>query len=112
MANPNVGVADRNLQLEGTAVLKGHPLDDENSDFIEAYKTNQPENFERTSNRQFKRSRPEFRVIEIYPKRITLLKMGSRFEENEAYILDVVNEKAYRFQGNSNFESKAYQEYY
>ena len=111
MDNSNVGIADRNLQLEGTAILKGHPLDGENSDYIEAYKTNQPENYERTSNRQFKRSRPEFRVIEIHPTRITLLKMGSRFEENEALILDVVQKKAYRFLGNSNFEAQVYQEY-
>ena len=110
--NPKVALADRNLQIEGTATLKGHPLDLENSEFIESYRNNQPENYERTSKRQFKRSRPEFRVIEIHPTRIALLKMGTKFQENEYLTLDLKKEKVYRFTSNSNFESPVYQKYF
>lgn len=109
--NPNVGIADRSLQVEGVATLKGHPLDEENAEFIDAYRENQPENYERTSGRQFQRSRPEFRVVEIQPRRISLIKMGNTPQENVLLILDTVKEKAYRFKGNANFESPIYQEY-
>jgi len=76
-SNPNVGLADRNIQIEGVATLKGHPLDEENVAYIKAYRENQPENYERTSNRQFQRTRPDWRVIEITPKKITLTQLGA-----------------------------------
>jgi general stress protein 26 len=67
---PKVAIADGNLQVEGVAELKGHPYDDENADFLKAYKETQPENFERTSRRSF--NRPNTRVIEINPERIAV----------------------------------------
>jgi general stress protein 26 len=103
MSNPNVGIADRNIQIEGEASLKGHPLDDENALYIKAYRENQPENYERTSNRQFQRSRPDFRVIEIAPKRITLFRAGATAAENVFLILDCVEKKAYRLLGTEEF---------
>jgi general stress protein 26 len=111
MANQKVGIADKNLQIEGIATLKGHPLDEENADYIKSYRENQPENYERTSKRQFQRSRPEFRVIEVQPSRISLIKLGATAQENMVFILDIAKKKAYRFEGNTNFESPAYQEY-
>ena len=68
--NPKVAFADGNLQVEGVAKLKGHPHNEENIDFLKAYEETQPENFERTSRRGFKR--PDYRVIEITPQRIAV----------------------------------------
>jgi general stress protein 26 len=111
-ANPNVGIADRNIQIEGIATLKGHPLDDENAAYIKAYRENQPENFEITSKRVFLRSRPNKMVIEIAPKRITLTKLGATPSENILLILDTVRKEAHRLVGTDTFfEAPAYQEY-
>ena len=38
MVNHKVAFAIENLQVEGVAELKGHPYDDENADFLEAYR--------------------------------------------------------------------------
>lgn len=74
--NPHVAIADGNLQIEGVAKLKGHPLDEENSDFLKAYKETQPENYDRTYRRGFKR--PDYRVIEIVPQRIAVFGVTSK----------------------------------
>ena len=108
LGNPHIAIGDRDLQIEGLAKLKGHPLDEENKDFIEAYRENQPENYERTSQRQFLPSRREWRVIEIIPTRITWYKVGATPEENVFLILDTVDKKAYRLSGKEIFETEAY----
>ena len=41
--NPNVAVCCNNMQLEGTAAVKGSPLDAQNSELMELYKEKQPE---------------------------------------------------------------------
>ena len=40
--NPNVAIAGPELQIEGVASLKGHPMDEENSDFISAFQELRP----------------------------------------------------------------------
>jgi hypothetical protein len=70
LTNPKVAIADGNLQVEGIAELKGHPYDEENADFLKAYKETQPVNFDRTSRRSF--NRQNARVIEIEPERIAV----------------------------------------
>ena len=42
-ANPNVAIAGPDLQIEGVATLKGHPLDEENSEFQRVYRKLHPE---------------------------------------------------------------------
>jgi general stress protein 26 len=106
--NQNIAIGDKDLQIEGIANIRGHPLDEENSAFIQAYKENQPENYKRTANRQFLPDRTEFRVIEIVPSRITHYQVGSTPEENVFLILDTVEKKAYRLKGKKIFETKAY----
>lgn len=44
MANPYEAIVAGNLQIEGVALLKGHPLDEENTVFIETYKETRPDN--------------------------------------------------------------------
>ena len=77
--NPKVAISDGNLQIEGIASLKGHPHDEENADFLKAYRETQPENYERTSRRSFKRSNT--RVIEIKPQRIAVYGATSKMHE-------------------------------
>jgi general stress protein 26 len=111
-ANPNVGIADRNIQIEGVATLKGHPLDEENAAYIKAYRENQPENYEITSKRVFLRSRPDKMVIEIAPKRITFTKLGATPSENVLLILDTDRKEAHKLLGtDAFFEACTYQEY-
>jgi len=76
MGNPKVAFADGNLQVEGIAELEGHPFNEENADFIISYKETQPENYERTSRRGFKRH--DYRVIEITPERIALFGVSTQ----------------------------------
>jgi general stress protein 26 len=112
MTNPNVGIADRNIQIEGVATLKGHPLDEENAAYTKAYRENQPDNYEATSNRVFLRTRPNKVVLEIAPKRITLTRIGASPSENVILILDTVRKEAHRLLGTEAFfEASAYQEY-
>ncbi len=107
-SSPNVAIGDKDLQIEGVATLKGNLLDKENIDFIQSYRENQPENYERTAKRQFLPERTEFKVIEVEPTRITWYKVGSSPEENVFLILDNVEKKAYRLTGKRIFEADAY----
>ena len=95
MANPNVAFAIDNLQVEGVASLKGHPLDV--PEFIKAYKENQPDAYERRSRTYFARSETDVRVIEIAPKRICRYRGKRSYNIPVAHfdILDVVKREAY-----------------
>jgi general stress protein 26 len=66
--NPNVALCMNNIQIEGVAKIKGHPLATENKKFIEEYRIKHKTSFERYSN-----IKSEI-VIEIEPKMITLWK--------------------------------------
>ena len=89
IANPNVAIVCGNIQIEGIAKLKGHPLDEENSNFIRLHQEQNPEYYKISENIIFKRSTP--RVIEITPKRVARWITGGQID-----ILDVSKESAYR----------------
>lgn len=112
LANPNVAANVGFVQIEGEAKVKGHPLDEENADFIKTYRETQPKNYETSTTGQISRRRPNARVIEISPRRIALWKT-SLFEPEPApglYILMVEKKKAYRITDLAFKESPAYTE--
>lgn len=98
LANPNVAVVAGFVQIEGVASLKGHPLDEENADYIKAFKENQPEKYESyKSNSNFQNPDLDLVVIKVEPKRIALRKFAdpaSGIEEG-IYILNVAKGEAY-----------------
>lgn len=118
MKNPNVAIAygnhklpNRGVQLEGYAILRGHPLDAENKDTLEAYKRTAPEAYERSMRRHFVRTRPNLSVIKIEPRKATLYVQGATAAETYFDIVDVENETAYRILANigQNMQSPIYQ---
>jgi general stress protein 26 len=66
--NPNVALCADNMQIEGIAKIKGHPLDEANKEFLELFKRDHRGSFERYS-----RIKNEI-VIEVEPRLITLWK--------------------------------------
>ena len=103
MKNPNVAVAygnhrvpNRGIQIEGVATLKGHPLDEENTVFLKAYKETQPAAYERSMQRHFVRTRPDLRVLEIVPRRITLMVQGETPAGSYFELLDIDKREATR----------------
>ena len=97
MANTNVAVVAGFVQFEGVASVKGHPLDEENADFIKAFKENEPEKYER-EKRIFQNPNLDLVVIKVEPKRIALWKFAypaSGIEEG-IYILNVAKGEAHR----------------
>ena len=118
MKNPNVAVAygnnkvpNRGVQIEGHALLRGHPLDEENRDMHEAYKITAPEAYERSMKRHFVRSRPNLSVIKIEPRRATLMIQGPTAAESYLDIIDIEHEMAHRIMVNidDNIMSPIYQ---
>ena len=88
ITNPNVAIAygnhrvpNRGLQMEGVVSLKGHPLDEENIIFLKAYQETQPEAYERSMRRHFVRTRPDLRVIEVVPRKISMFVQGDTASE-------------------------------
>jgi nitroimidazol reductase NimA-like FMN-containing flavoprotein (pyridoxamine 5'-phosphate oxidase superfamily) len=126
-ANPNVAITADNIQIEGAATLKGHPLDEENAVFLRAYKKMRPEAYERSSRRHFP-NRPEGRVVEITPKRVMLWSLTESdvarnvqasvqseeamrkdlAKENYMEILDVAKGEAHRVMVSSLTQAPAY----
>ena len=83
MINPFVEVAygnykipNRGVQIEGYAILRGHPLDEENEDIREVYKRTAPEAYARSLQRHFLRTMPNQSVIKIEPKRVNTVYSG------------------------------------
>jgi general stress protein 26 len=116
--NPNVAVAygnhkipNRGVQIEGYAILRGHPLDEENKDLLEAYKRTAPKAYERSMKRHFVRSRPNLSVIKIEPRRATLMIQGANAAESYMEIIDFEKETANRIMVNigDNIKSPIYQ---
>ena len=96
MANPNVAVVAGFVQYEGVASVKGHPLDEENADFIKAFKENEPEKYEREKS-IFKNPNLDLVVIKVEPKRIALRKLADPASgiEGGIYILNVTKGEAH-----------------
>jgi uncharacterized pyridoxamine 5'-phosphate oxidase family protein len=69
--NPNVALCADNMQIEGVAKIKGHPLDNANKEFLELFKREHRGSFEKYS--QMKNAV----VVEVEPRLITLWKYES-----------------------------------
>jgi general stress protein 26 len=88
-ANPNVALAAGNLQIEGIASVKGHPLAEGNAAFIEVLRETRPELYEGMSQMHFKI--PNYQLIEVAPRRIALYRMSLR----DSVVIDNVNYEGY-----------------
>lgn len=119
--NPNVAVAlGDNLQIEGIATLKGHPMDVENSDYIQAFKLQFSEMYERVSRPGRNLQRKGSRVIEVYPTRVSLgvAKLEWDLEPDfkpYTLILNTAREKAFKIYGTKenltdSYKTSAYNE--
>ncbi len=114
MKNPNVAIAAGDyLQIEGTVSLKGHPLDDENSGFIQVFKENRPEMYERSNRPGRMLQRSGSRLIEISPQRIALTVWTPNYDQEPGFrpytlIVNTVTEKAYRISGPEGDASGVY----
>jgi uncharacterized pyridoxamine 5'-phosphate oxidase family protein len=86
--NPSVALCVDNIQIEGIARMKGHPLDESNSDFAEAFKKVHTASFDNYS--QMKNEV----VVEIDPLLVTVWK----YEDGRPLrdFLDLKNKKACR----------------
>ena len=117
--NPNLALAFgnhqipyRGIQIEGTGLLRGHPLDEENAELLMAYKESQPDAYERSMKRHFVRSRPNVGVIEIVPSKVIYSVQGDIASGTFVDVLDLVKEEAHRVMLNvgDGFASPVYKE--
>jgi uncharacterized pyridoxamine 5'-phosphate oxidase family protein len=94
--NQNVALCTENIQIEGIAKIKGHPLTEENKDFAEKYKKYYKSSYDNYSHLENEA------VIEVEPTYITLWK----YENGQPYrdFLDVKAEKAYRQYYDTRFQ--------
>jgi len=101
-SNPKIAIASGgDLQLEGIAKLKGHPMEEKNSDYIEVFKKKRPEMYKRVSRSGRNLQRPGTRLIEATPKRIALNFFSIEWDKEKDYrpytlLLDTEYEKAYK----------------
>lgn len=100
--NPKVSVAIGSLQIDGTAVIKGRPLDEENARFIEIFKEKLPEIYKVHENLSIPREAA--RVIEITPRRI------ARYNNGLLDVLNIPKEKAHRFEVFTEYQVPEYYE--
>ncbi len=86
-SNPSVALCMDNIQIEGIAHNIGHPLDEKNKFFAEAYETHYKSSFDRYS------AFPDEILIKVVPTKITLW----IYEDNKPFreIFDFEN-KEYR----------------
>ena len=103
-SNPNVAVVAGFIQIEGKAVLCGHPLKPENRAYIEAYVRKLPEWYEKHEKPTFE-SVDHLEVIKINPRKISL---PSAVDTLTKDILDVEKAIAYRISGVDWTETPAY----
>ena len=94
-ANPNVGFSVSTLQIEGTATLKGHPMDE--PEFLKIHKEKQPVQYERRLQTYFSQKHLDTRVVKIEPTRICRYKWGQKYKTKESAfeILNIAEKKAY-----------------
>ena len=105
-ANPNVALAAGNIQIEGTAVLRGHPFDERNNEIIDDLKQNNQNLYKRAYGAWA--ARPDYELIEISPTRIALWKSGD--PQSYTDILNINRMKAHRVLTRDTGESYAYKE--
>lgn len=101
--NPNVSVATGSFNIDGTAAITGHTLDEENARFIELFKEQQPEYFEISESVFFPIQ--AIRVIEITPTRIGKWVTGGYID-----ILNISTGKAFRLEALGQFQVPEYYE--
>ena len=113
-ANPNVGIAiGDDLQIEGVASLKGHPMAEENSHYISLLQELHPEMYDRMSRPGRMLQREGSRVIEVNPRRISLNVWTPNWDleadfKPHALILNVPDGKAYEIYGTEGDQSNMY----
>lgn len=101
-ANSNVAIVIQNLQLEGTASIGKHPL--EEPEFLKIYKASYPDSFDAHSKRYFEAS-TDMRVIKIKVNR------GTAFIPQDPpilQILDLKSKKAYLIDANYPEDTPVY----
>ena len=99
-ANSNVAVVAGFIQIEGTASLRGYPMDESNIAFVEAFKSKMPKVYENS-----RAHRKGLELIKVVPSKITLATLGKQsFYE----ILDVEKREAYRVPARDLYDHPAY----
>ncbi len=91
LKNPQVAVVIGFVQVEGKAVIRGHPLDEENEHIIKVLKETQPGFYE--GYKHAFENRDEMYLIEVVPERIMLP------DGDGISILDLKSERAHRVPG-------------
>ena len=91
VANPNVAVAIGNMQIEGTASLKGRTSDEANVWFLKRFEALFPEIYSKFFRQLVEDPETTERLIEIRPKRIALYAPG------HLDVLRIDKEKAIRY---------------
>ena len=86
--NPNVALCVDNIQIEGIAKIRKHPFDEENKEFVNAFKERYKGSYERYSH-----IKNEV-VVEIEPTFVTLWKYKGSQPCRD--FLDIKSNKAYR----------------
>lgn len=91
--NPNVAVNIGYIQVEGTATLEGHPLEEKNTHFLKVFRESQPDAYEEY-NDNIRDPEIDVVLVKIKPRRIALL--GQVDGDSCISILNVEGGKAYR----------------
>ena len=91
-SNQNVAIAVNDIQIEGVAALKGNPVDEENTRFLEVYREVNPDGYERRIE-SMRSSQIERCLIEITPKRVATFT-----PDGGMHILNVLKKKAYKLE--------------
>ena len=113
-ANPNVAIAVGDaLEIEGVASLRGHPMDEEDSDYIRILRERDPDQLERGSRPGRALQRCSTRVIEVNPTRILYTVWTPNWDletdfKPHALVLNVAQEKAYEIHGSDDDVTEMY----
>jgi general stress protein 26 len=112
LAFGNHKIPYRGIQIEGNGVLRGHPLDENNKDVLEAYKERQPEAYERSMKRHFIPSRPNLGILEIVPRKLIYSVQGDTAAGTYVDIVDLVKKEANWIMANvgEDFSTPAYKD--
>lgn len=91
VSNSNVALCTGNMQIEGTASIIGHPLAEENEQFVELFKKKHPRSFRLYAHLQ------DETVLEIKLTKVTLWKYDV-FQGGKSYrdFLSISDGRAYR----------------
>jgi len=94
--NPNVALAEGSFQIEGMATLVGHPRDEANRIYLECFKRDQPQLYER-QERVGNLDNPNMALLKIEPNRIAYYVQGPTAEESYLNVLEPEKKKAYKW---------------